>query len=299
MEELKINLDEIRDKELFSTCINLYLVKTNARKATLIESMNFKAENRKKDLDFVFSLVLKYNLLAIVENYEFGRYLVTNINSMVEYLKELEINNPDVALGNILEFYCSDHDYGNMEKERITVNINGNFPTHGITNLMTFVCEKEKINIEELKKHADKIVKKFRSVLKQEIFYQINEQSSYGERVRMLQVWNIDYINKNIESYLDDIFNEWCPNSTLEKIFVEHIKKGDNSLQKFYYELWNSNFLKIGDKLMGKGYNGEAVNNIIYNLDKDFFRKKSKDVNINELKKFIHKLMYCLGRPQS
>ena len=288
MEELKINLYEIKDKELFSTCMNLYLVKTNARKAMLIESMNFKSENRKKNLDFIFSLVLKYNLLAIVENYEFGRYLVANINNMVEYLNELKIKNSDVALGNILEFYCSDHDYGNKEKERISVNINGNFPNHGVTNLIAFVCEKEKTNTEELKGHVEKIVNKIRRVLKEEIFYQLNEEGGYGERVGMLRVWNIEYINKNIGSYSDDIFNEWCPDSILGKVFSEHIMTGDNSLQEFYYQLWHSNFLNIGKILMEKGYDGETVNNIICKIDKDFFRSlKLKDVNINRLNSFL------------
>lgn len=284
-------LDEIKDKELFGTCVNLYLVKTNARKAMLIESMNFKAESRKEDLDFVFSLVLKYNLLGLVEDREFGRYLITTVDNMVDYLNELKIKNPDILLGNILEFYCSDHDYGNKEKERISINISGKFPNHGITNLIAFICEKEKTNIKELEKHVDKITRKIQAVLKEEIFYQINEESTYSERVNMLQIWNLDYINKNMESYLDDISNEWCPNSILGKYFSEHIKTGNNSLQDFYYQLWRSNFLNIGSTLMGKGYDGETVNNIIYKMDRDFFQTKLKDVNINKLKIFVKRVI--------
>lgn len=277
------SLSEINDELLFEKMFNIFLVSEDARIATLVEMMDFKYGTEiigikaqvafLKKLNDIQNKIISYasslDLITCMENWQLHRLLVIKPEKFAKYYKNTlnpceafkndSVKHKDGILGNMLGFTCAGHDFANLKKDRLILNIYINYkPKNWEFSIITEVCEKNKIIEDKLQEHAMKQIQKIQKVidkynLEMTIRYDIRKNDSVNTRMNALKNNNLEYIQTNIMEYINDLNNFWIENSKLGTQFTDDIKENDTTRFPMYAYIWEK-LLEIDIDTLGKTY---------------------------------------------
>jgi hypothetical protein len=212
---IKAFIDRFTQSIFFEAVVNVTLVYYNERDAFLYESTNFK-----NNTQFIYKLVEMFNNNGAKfkiknDEYTFPRFLVYKEDSWID--KDLEKNpdniRDDSSLAKYLGFQCVGHDFSNYWESRITVSFFVENPKYNKrANIVTEVCEINKIPKNEIERIAFEKLERFNSVLKQydlKVTVDITVDQGVNSRIKKVDEKNIVYIRDNIDDYTNDIENEY------------------------------------------------------------------------------------------
>jgi hypothetical protein len=251
MEEEFLNI--LKDNmDLSDFLVNIYLVYKGGRKATLLEYTNIK-KDAYINMNFLLNYSVHLGLVILTENENYKRYLVSTPQYLPEYLLD-KSKDHDIVLGKILGFICTGHDYGNKYIDRQIVSIYIAFEDKEIGNIVQ-VCEKGRISKKELSVYAIQESEKLSLLLPDSFKITWKIENDISVYTRLENIKEQQYVRKNIDAYINDLYNEWVPDSKLEKRFKKEIKsKHYNSRIELYQYIWK-NFIvhnEFIEKLPGK-----------------------------------------------
>lgn len=142
---------------LFSQLFNIYLVYRGGRRATLVDPY----KNGRKDLKavkFLKQVAISYGLLCMEHSSDF--FIAAKPGKMIKYIMNRE-ENPDVALGKALGFYCADHtEYYDDSNPRFLLEVYA-----GTEQIYAEVCEASKVTESELNTFGQQVVQRFTKTL--------------------------------------------------------------------------------------------------------------------------------------
>lgn len=246
----------IRNKPFMTEWINILLVWTDGRNATLIETANWVdlrgdiQTNLKVVFDFVELLNSKNN--QVQTNYDtnilylkyddfslenFPRYFITN-----KPLKKSPDNDRDI--GKILEMYCYDFDYSNFYIDRLGFNINA-FVGNKKEKFEIFaeLCDK-RINPQDIFTHYRNRIERMNESMNKinfNISFDFEYKIMYGLDTLYDKILDndLEFIHEKYSEYYNLIDN--FGSSTLAKIFTRHFENRiniDNEYDLFQWIIW-------------------------------------------------------------
>lgn len=234
-------LKKYENNEIFQMLINILLVNSGARKATLIELNNFNDEeeraNVKKEID---KWVKEYRLSTCKDFSSDKRFFITK--------KKVKTPETDDEIASLLGFLCIGHDFGNAEIIRRGGVIQ-------VVNTVAYVyaeyCDASKVSEEELIRHLQQYVDTFnRSMGKYGLKYRFkyNVDLTYPLSYYIEKSSDKDFVRNNINKYMNILYNNYFEESVFLKdadliftypdifiIIMELIKNG--SFEKFYKKI--------------------------------------------------------------
>ena len=237
MQYFELLFKKYKNDKFIEIIINILLVIKKVRPATLYESGDFK-KNRNEEL---FDIIKKINtlitpniLLYSFDSFKFPRILIYLKDSKVHKSITIDYNrlNNDKYIGQYLGFQCINHNFGDYTKTRISVRqyINDK-------EIITEVCEYNKIHIKELENTSNKLTLKINDVLSPYGFKCTNKiEIIYGteDRYKYLFKKDMSYIKDNLDEYINDFENFYIAD---QKIFEK------SSTYKNLIKLENLDFL--------------------------------------------------------
>jgi hypothetical protein len=196
--------------KLFSIFINILLVYTNARLATLIEWNDFEPDERKHAEEVVKEVLKDLKLESFVDPFADYRIFVIKKNK-VKHIDTQE------DIGNLLEFYCSGHDFDNQDKYRIGGSI------YEITTdeiIYAEVCETNRIEESNFEDSLAHKVKMFDEAMKKldlpyRFVYYIKNYIPRNELINNYK--NKEYVKQNLGEYSSLLFNDFFINTKFSK----------------------------------------------------------------------------------
>lgn len=202
--------------EFSHVIFNLIFVKYGARNAMLIEMDNF---NNDENTMKIFSQICKsWNLHMIPLSWMDYRYIVS---------KTPQFPENDMELGKALGFLCYDHDFANLNIERVELRI-----SEVNSNVIAYVevCERFKCDSKVAIKHLKNLCIAFNMAMKMEdlnysFHYSMEQIISENLLLKHLQQKDMDYVIEHIDDYTNLIYNNFYMNSALRNsaTFLEHI----------------------------------------------------------------------------
>jgi len=280
-------MDLKEDLNTFEDLLNIFLVYKKARKACLIEDSNIifmynhNKEKIKKHKELVLEAIKKFNLIGT--QVEAGT-LISTPEGMKDYFDSLKVLSGEIAMGRILGFYCTGHNFRNENQDRIsgTISVSLKKDERKDENkelTIVEVCEKEKLDIEQFKKFLYEKAEKIRSVLSLEK-YEVNIKLENIFSLSTLQknLKDFSFVKKHISEYKNIFANYWgFPTSKLEDFFVECVSTENKKFLPFWEKFWNiyvmsERMIKLSKKIPPKETEEliEKIDNIFMaNLDKE------------------------------
>lgn len=196
---------------LYEYIVNIYLVYKGARRTTLLETSNILnfSEHPEKDIEKMLKLSTKLGLVSIVENEKYKRYLIGKQDTIISYIEKTSENpeKADIILGEYLGFLCVDHNYSNTYVDRLSTLIKISYDE--LETEIVFVCEKNKIDKNDLEKYIEEKIDLYKSVLPPSftVTGYIKNVDTVETRINALINSDIDYIMKNKGDYISDLIN--------------------------------------------------------------------------------------------
>lgn len=254
---------------IFQMLLNIVLVKFNIRKTTLIELNNLNNFNKDEKEKYIKLLNDFRKKLSLIQTYDYSKYRY--------FVSREKINTPgnDIEIGKLLGFSCYNHDFGNLNTERISYEI---LEEKTQSNIYTEVCVKNKIDDEySLKNNFIKKVKLWnKKISKLNLPYKFILRINVIEPVYKLLLpenyKNKKFVLDNIEKYQDILFNDFFSNSKFaidEKLIINKFLGFKFIMHNLEY--FNILYNKEENKYPSKGYdillkNLENLENNIINL---------------------------------
>lgn len=251
---------------IFQMLLNIVLVKFNIRKTTLIELNNFDKDEKEKYIKLLNDFVKK---LSLIKTYDYTKYRY--------FVSRDQINTPknDIEIGKLLEFSCYNHDFGDVNTERISYEI---LEEKTQSNIYTEVCVKNKIDDESsLKNNFIKKVKMWNKKINKlnlpyKFILRINVIEPNDEFLLPEYYKNKKFVLNNIQKYQDILYNDFFSNSKFsidEKLIINKFSgfKFIMDNLKYFDMLYN----KKENRYPSKGFdillkNLENLENNIINL---------------------------------
>lgn len=250
MNFIKELIKEYKSTIYWTALVNVILVFYDARDSFLYESTNFK-----NDTEFIFLLVKKFNkhsgnLKITSDQFKYPRFFVYKKNSWVD--KDI-IKNPDnlvndVSIAKYLGFICKGHDFGNFYVPRIYLS----YYLNDGNNIISEVCEINKIPKKQIEKTANETSKRFNDVLNQyglNVTFSINIDDGLNLRMEKLLQNDQKYILENIDEYDNDLFNHYLGDSFEKSLTFKYLINSKTNIDEKLLKVLNIIYKYIKDGL--------------------------------------------------
>jgi hypothetical protein len=240
MQFIKDLIKEYKSTIYWTALVNVILVFYDARDSFLYESTNFK-----NDTKFIFSLVKKFNkhfdnLKITSDQFKYPRFFVYKKNSWVD--KDI-IKNPDNLVNNFsiakyLGFTCKGHDFSNFYVPRIYVR----YILNDGSNIISEVCEINKISKKQLEQIANDKSKSFNNVLNQydvNVTFSVNIDDGVNLRMEKLLQNDQKYILENIDEYDNDLANHYLADNWEKSLTFKYLINSETNIDEKLLKVLN------------------------------------------------------------
>ena len=265
--------------------INICMVYKKYRPSTLLEPANIRNEiNNDNTINYEIkkAIDLANYLNLYIELDDIKRVLISNIKIDSKKLK----SSNEKYIGKMLGFNCLDHDFENKNLDFMIGNIYITILNKEI-GVYAEGCEAKKTHENYLKKHLEKLSKKYSKLLTNLgithiVRYEIIFQHSNISLLEKLKEKNYTFINNNIGKYDNCFWNEFGDESQTIKIleskqYPKYIKIitflfdkvfVKNDFDK-YYPLFNGKNSKEIANVKKKAVKFEKMFYSAYNINND------------------------------
>ncbi len=224
---------------LVGVILNLILVYHGGRPGFLLETSGFSKNYSVNEVaDYVQSLAeacgmsFTHDHLSVLE---FPRFLVTKGKS------PLPNDYGDEDLARALGFFCVGHRYSRQNLPRVGYTVFEEFTDVALT---AEVCERSKINMEDMERDYSRLIDRWNDILSQYnpefgVTLKVERLSSKKLRVRAVVKGDIDFIFENAEEYANDLYNDFADCS----MFFTALVEGDRAFLVKNYMLFRVVYL--------------------------------------------------------
>jgi hypothetical protein len=250
---MEVELVQYEDTLLFQMILNILLVQSGARDATLIELLNnIPIEDKEYYRQEIDMWIKKFDLHIIPDYSSSERFFIVKNES----LKTPETQD---EIATLLGFLCIGHDFSNDQIERI-----GGIITEQKTGAAVYAeyCEASKISKEQVEEHFQKYVDRFNQAIQEyDLPYRFTYKVTVDKPLHyyLERASDQDFVKNNLFEYITILQNYYFERSrfildhdlfsTHPEIFQFIIEKiQDGSMEDLYQQIketTNNDYEKI------------------------------------------------------
>jgi hypothetical protein len=194
-----------KDSDLFQYILNIFLVFADVRDGTLIEYNNLKNDKKRIEAKTIINNFVEFlntnskdKLVQCHTSLDY-RIMITKNQS--------KLFNKDENIGEILNFICIGHDYGNDKVDRLSIHIKEKTTN---CDIYSESCEFSKIDIKNITEIFTERIKKWNiATAKYNLPYEFEfyTKDNISQITRLRNIDNKSYIEKNKNDYINDLYN--------------------------------------------------------------------------------------------